>query len=400
MKQFLKQALIVITAPLIAMTSLGANGGAGPGGGGFIRGSDGSLKSVPELGLIINRALEEVFKEKKYPEIYEIPREVRVELAKILKLIPNLSFSQIIDSRGTFLKGSINPTEYEKIKADYVAVAASYGHKLPGDFELAAFSKDSKTYVLTEVVKSLSDRQQAINLIHEYFMRTVDKPNREKLNGIWQVEAALIDLLADETPLPIKLLVCYQAMESLTGKDFYSKEIKSMIKRDLHVKMLVELLQKLERPILLSELILEVPQSSETTVLGINPSLTQKFNSVVPLFAEKTEDATLAIYALDANLKQTIRTLIGDRFDWQTAGYKDYVLKNLEPQFKELDSIRLKVKSFCEKHPNLKANPNFSGGDMGDLFIYFDPTEKQIYGFGCKDNNNLNSALYSVRIVD
>lgn len=94
-------------------------------------------------------------------------------------------------------------------------------------------------------------------------MRTVDKPNREKLNGIWKVEAALIDLLADETPLPIKLLVCYQAMELLTGKDFYSKEIKSMIKRDLHVKMLAELLQKLERPILLSELILEIPQNSE-----------------------------------------------------------------------------------------------------------------------------------------
>lgn len=122
------------------MTAMADKGGAGPGGGGFIRGSDGSLKSVPELGLIINRAVEEVFKEKKYPK-YTKSRARSVWSSKILKLIPNLSFSQIIDSRGTFQKGSINPTEYEKIKADYVAVAASYGHKLPAIFELAAFSK-------------------------------------------------------------------------------------------------------------------------------------------------------------------------------------------------------------------------------------------------------------------
>lgn len=400
MKQFVKQALIVITVPIIAMTTMAAQGGAGPGGGGFIRGKDGVLKSVPELGLIINRAVEEVFKEKKYPEIYEIPQNVRDELAKILQIIPQLSISKIIDSRGTFLKGSINPSEYEKIKADYVVVAASYGHKLTGDFELAAFSKDYKTYVLTEVAKSLNDRQQAINLIHEYFMRTVNKPNREKLNGIWQIEAALISLLADETPSQVKLLACYQAMESLTGKDFNSSGIKLSIKRQRHREMLAELLQKLGRPVLLSELILEVPDQSEGLFIKINPSLTQKFNSLVPLFAQKTEGATINIVSLDSDLKNSISIHLGKSFDWQTDDYKKYVLKHLEPTFKGLDSIRFKVKAFCEKYPDLKPNPNFSGGDIGDLLIYLEPDTKQISGFGCRNDNTLNSAWYSVNIVD
>lgn len=275
-------------------------------------------------------------------------------------------------------------------------VAASYGRKLPGDFVLAAFSKDAKTFVLTEVVKSLSERQQAINLIHEYFMRTVDKPNREKLNGIWKVEAALIDLLADETPLPTKLFVCYQAMESLTGKDFYSREVKWTIKRDLHYKLLVELLQKLERPILLSELILEVPQNSKKTALEISPSLTQKFNSAVPLFAEKTEGMKLWFDANEDYLKELIRARLGYQYEWVTPEHKDSILKSLAPHFEEIASIQLKVKTLCERYPNLKANPNFSGGDMGDLFIYFEPTDKRIYGFGCKDNNDFNRAMYSV----
>ena len=403
MKQFVKQALIVITVPIIAMTTMAAQGGAGPGGGGFIRGKDGALKSVPELGLIINRAVEEVFKEKKYSEIYEIPSKVRDELAKILQIIPQLSISKIIDSRGTFLKGSINPSEYEKIKADYVAVAASYGHKLTGDFELAAFSKDSKTYVLTEVAKSLSDRQQAINLIHEYFMRTVSKPNREKLNGVWQIEAALISLLADETPSQVKLLACYQAMESLTGKDFNSSGIKLSIKRQRHSELLAELLQKLGHPVLLSELILEVfdqPFDQPERLSKINPSLTQKFNSLVPLFAEKMEGATINIVPLDFDLKYLISIQIDKSFDSRTDAYKEFVLKDLEPTFKKLDSIRFKVKAFCETYPDLKPNPNFNGSYIGDLLIYFDPDTKQISGFGCNNDKTLNSAWYSVNIVD
>lgn len=95
----------------------------------------------------------------------------------------------------------MDPVVYSKIKTDYMAVVASYGHKLPDNFELAAFSQGGKTYILSEVVKDLTIQQQAINLIHEFLMRKVTKPMRAKLMGIWQVEVELLNVLADEIPV-------------------------------------------------------------------------------------------------------------------------------------------------------------------------------------------------------
>lgn len=111
-------------------------------------------------------------------------------------------------------------------------------------------------------------------------MRTVKKSNLEKLKGTWRVEATILDLLTDRI-YEVKLLTYYQALESLTGQSFDLSAVKR--------QMFTQLLNRSGRPILLSELILQAPERKLFGSFKIDPSLTQKFNSIIPSFAQNTE---------------------------------------------------------------------------------------------------------------
>lgn len=350
-------------------------GPADPGGGGFYRDQKtGKPVSVPEMGIIINKAYEETYKEAKYPEIYLISQAVQKEVDYIINKVSALKYYPIIPSRDTFLRADIGDVEYEKIKKDYAAVVASYKKPLdPTQFVLVAFSKNNKTYMLKSYDSiGLTDRQKAMNLIHEFFMRTVEMESKKKLSLIFQLEAHILNLLETEQPTDEQNINFLTVLTELVPAEKWAlNQLKYKVKQDNIVALMIELNQKLNRPILISELVLKMSPTSVGESDVMSPMLTQKFKNLIPLFAERTA-GTLVQKADVFKFYMALKAKLGD-----------------DGANKRLKAISEELTPLCVQNAELLKNSDVAD----DMLVYYQSSTKTFVGVTCGSNGAIGFAL-------
>ncbi len=295
-------------------------GGADAGGAFAVR-QNGKLLTLTEAGFIFTKSADEaVVQAKKYPTYYSISPQTKEELRTILKALPLSSrydasaarAADILasDDRSIFIdaRSVVQPGVYEKIKKDYqnLLKLSSKTIQLNRDNSaLPAYSDAEKTYILA-AFEEYSPRQQALTLIHEYLMRTVE-PVSQKILSINQIdnliqaylnsdrsEASAVAYTNALNAISTKLLassswedrrmssrdILREVQPRIASLMDYSVVLNSNLKQRSAALKTIE--QQLGRPILASELFLKPSQLYTSSNVSMDMSLVQKFDSILP----------------------------------------------------------------------------------------------------------------------
>jgi hypothetical protein len=353
-----------------------AEGGVHGGGGGLLR-QNGQLKTLAEAGIILERL--DTVVPKEYPEYYEISEGTQKELREIcMKLAPyfvekanlwpdknsgaDVLFSSAMGGRDTFIRvKSADPKLLASIKADYVKVIKSAGIDLPIDnFELAAFTR-VKTYILPNF-DELNDRQKALILIHELFMRLADEDYGTYLAKVLVFDSAIY-----------KALTQVQTDES-TLKFLKAGRDLGIITKSPEMFQLQMVQNRLNRPLLLSELLLSpafwpyslVPNDERNRM---DPSLLRKFEAVLPGVAQALDN-------LEIHYEENLTRIYADRaHDW------------VDPA-----SLHQYLYNICTNVPQQLQNSRV----FGDRFVFIDPQSNNGFVFKCESGFAKDFVAFSI----
>lgn len=376
-------------------SNLKALGGADPGGGGAYK-MNGELKTLAEAGAILEKASQ--LGSKVYPKYYVLKTDAIEALRDIISKLPFYDSSngifakfadEVIGKRDTFIdQNDVSKSEYDKIKSDYRKVIKSTGKKLDeAAFVLVAYGKSdvNKTYILP-AFEELSSFQQALILIHEYFMRQSSTyPPAVRLGLVLNLDVIILDILKNGTTDDSKLRFL-TAMEKLNA----------IQKEEVGYYRLALLEKKLGRPIFASELVLEprrelvldpitYPESSNKK---IDPSLVQKFESQMPGVAQYFENWELIVTSkFYITLDKTAVDLQNAKREAMYKKARPGNQEDLDEKIKELmraeseylAHFEQKVKSICQIY-----NPKSSGVSY-DFLISSILVEGHIMEINCKE---------------
>lgn len=259
------------------------------GGGGATYKENGELKTLAEAGFIFKAAYSEIQK-TAYPRYYNISKETEEALQKIQDTIhqkyPWVQLgNDILGQRGTFIdQTQIDPNLYSKIKKDYNKVLQKHRSSLNADqLTLVAYSQKGKTYILTDF-ENLNPYRQALILIHERFMRQASDVNQ--LSAVLELDSQIYKILksADGSLAmgdPTALLATLNKLGVIKPCSWCSNPSAAI--------MLAYLQTKIDRPILLGDLVANISDRPVAFDAPADPSIMQKFNehvpSLAPLFA-------------------------------------------------------------------------------------------------------------------
>jgi hypothetical protein len=319
-------ALQILSVPVLAQTapnsvsrlqtssraqapSLRSEGGAVPGGGGYVK-VNGRAQTLAEAGLIFDRF--QRLPSKKYPEIYDVREETKRELGRILGSLPlppgtKMHSGYILGSRDTFIKqDGLTPAENATLQADYKRAIKKLGGDL-GRIALifAAYAKDIKTNILPAFDDLAKEEdgftKQALILIHEFWMRQpiVDKAGKPlsmaaKLERVLRLDAAIHRILTRGSSDELKLRLAEVLLD-----------LGDSVKGTVYELRFKELETKLGRPVREDELFLSFHSSVYNPNIGsisesfggeVNPSLVQRFESVAPGIADGLNGAVFTDY--------------------------------------------------------------------------------------------------------
>jgi hypothetical protein len=302
-------------------------GGMDGGGGGVYKISEGEYKTLPEFGILIGDESNPVLG-KRYYNYYKISEKTKEELSKIISklqyVLPGnlLNMYEVLGDRDTYIvRNNVDEAQYSKIKTEYRSTLNSYGYELDDDkFVLPAYSlgtqkewkKQTKTYILPDF-DLLSEKQQALILIHEYNIRQGTKRFESREDAL--VKALSVDVQVNKI-INEKDLLNYNPLVAI--KRF--KEA-GLISDDGGTKiMLLQLQRKLKRPILWTELISNY-NAQETEV---DPSLVQELQDSAKLnvnYAELFDGVTFKsssrfyVYQNHTNASKNALKILPDGLD-------------------------------------------------------------------------------------
>lgn len=256
------------------------DGGADPAGGAGISDPSGKFKTMVEAGLILEKSAELI--QEEFQDYYLISKETK---DLVWKIINNLDltdatkssfYHRVIATRDIYLNlNKVDPELHEKIKNNYAEEIRKQGNQLDESaFALPAFSLKGKTYIISKLFddkEKMNTTQQALILIHEYFMRTMTHiPVASRLELTLQVDVQIFKSLKTQKPDTTIAISLMQAIRKMENEK--ANVTTPLISKQEALIARLKVLQS-QRPVLLSEFTItpeEVWNSPDLSLVKIN----------------------------------------------------------------------------------------------------------------------------------
>jgi hypothetical protein len=430
-------------------------GGTDPGGGLFIE-ENGVTKSLGEAGFIFSRASEMIGPAKEYPTYYQVDSQTKEELRKILEALPfasswnenqeviiDLNFRAILatSNRSTLIQqDEFNEADYAKIVDAYAKVIEKYGYKLDVSMAyLPAFTRRDasgsvNTYFLPKFdgrigkngenneKKSLSPYQRALNLIHEYHMRSLYKDFDEKVQRnfseeVWKgknyaaeldskkimpvIEAKLQNEILTQVLEIDSVIHEYlqgprgelekfefaRKMQKLPADLFQNKRLVQEVLSDRFFQMFLAVQTGEGRPLLASEIYLTPSVNGLRSASKIDPSLAKKFDRHFPRFAQTLEKQQifpkLNHYSQNhMSYRELSRYIVYDKLFIEKLPGLSHRMKSEDERVQTAKYLINLFTSVCNQNNNLLKNSDFF--ENGEFLIYSDIQTRQVYSIECR----------------
>ncbi len=346
----------ILLGVLLAQSAM-AGTDFGNGGGVYIR--ENQVKTLAEAGTILDQSSHVVIGE--YPRLYIIPAETRDTLRLMIRSLPIPEFmgdklyEKVMGRRDQFMKSTkIDEGEYARIVADYANVLKHANAPLDeGSFQLAAVSKGGKTYILPNFEK-LSQRQKALILVHEYFMREFESKvsHAKLLPMVLEMDSQLFQLLEDRNKgKPHSVSGLLAAMFELHGRKFEPYE-SYMEVQYVAAALLSQITE--QRDLRLSDLTVNIRYPRSLSDFDVEPSLVQEIPGIDSLTVKAFEGAKGQVMGDSSDMTREI--------------------------FTEL----------CEKRAENSGhlvNASDSSGVENDFFIHVSKITGDIFAYNCRNRS-------------
>lgn len=359
-----------VSAPKMNLRTLARGGETGGGGGLIVK--NGKVETLPEAGIILERASD--LSPASADEIYSISSSAKSELRKVIALFPfddqtqQEFVSKILRSRGTFLsRSNVDSKEYQEIASDYAATLKAYGYNLDRSaFDLAAVSKSGKTYILPNFDR-LNPQQQAMILIHEFFMRESAQDSAAWDSPRLSPEQLLPRVLEFDGQL-YKLL-----QSSSTNSDFDFSRLM-LVMRELGV-----LNDQTVSMVLAPEALLHRQVKFGTITLN---DLVLDPNALTRVFGtSNSADINPSVLKHTSGQDEKFQQLFANAY----VGYYVLVTKLISEQAKaEMTSLG----GICEAYRKDESREKVDG----DRVIYVSPVTKTVFALNCQEQDYMKSS--------
>lgn len=336
-------------------------------GGGVIVTDAGQLKTLAEAGYFFEAKYSES-EDVNFDLYYELTQKQQDEVAKIVNELPLRSHVKndfkeaIIGPRGTFIKS----TDTDASKADYKFAKKVYSDLFeqrkqkikPRAFELAAYSKAAKTYILP-LFDMLNTRQQALILVHEALMRLSDYSVGD-LEKILTFDTELYKWIAAPS-LSLEQNVVDFALGLHGIIDFKNYYALAKDYTSVNILLLLDLQNQLNEPMYVQNFV-RVNYATDKQIIGAD--VFNSYRQYSPGLSKILDGLWLRNGKDDSNDEYY------GQHDYCGAGQTYYNYDDCQMDYKLRLAEPVKVKEICQKYKK---------SDVNKVFFYVDP---ETYNFG------------------